>query len=195
MIAWIALISSHSQDLFQQTVSPSGRFGIVHIGTAKGDGNDLVDLKSKRTVARLKGFSGFAGENHGGMNAAYSRNEALAVVMQAGKWEPRALAAIVTSTGAQVDILRSVQSQAAAYVRRHGTKTKAGSFVFDVSGAKFDGDKLMMAVIGQVPKSESDPILTLSATCRLSVGRTLKAPHFKFASLPETQEWGWPQSN
>lgn len=150
-------VPTPSLEIFPETVSPKKKFAVMHSASKKNeDVNTLINLDSYKPIAVLKGFSGFANENHGGMFASYSKMEDYAVVMQAGKWEPRALAVVSTQTGKQADLLKSMKSAMKTYLTKHGKK--GDQFVFDVSGAQFSGNKATLFLIGEVPKQEIDAV-------------------------------------
>ena len=173
---------------FPQTISPSKTWGIVHAMSGENDINQLANLKTEKIVCTLKGFSGFEGENHGGMNAAYSKDESFVVAMQAGKWEPRALAVIATKSGTQLDLLKKVQADATLAFTKKNNK----SFVFDVLGSKLSATTLSVSVIGSIPKDENSASLYGSLTYAVSLKGTkiqLGKPVIK--RLSEKSAWRW----
>lgn len=174
--------------VFEGTTSPSKHWGIGHATDAKGgDVNQLVDLRSKRVVARLRGFDGFKGENHGGMYAVYSKAEDVVAVMHDGKWEPRQLALVATSTGVQLDLLRKLQGDAKSHYRG-----KPEPFVYEVTGARFEGRKISFSMLGEVPKSEDAPVvyLAVSYAVTLTKGKLgISKPAYK--DLTEATSWNW----
>lgn len=190
MIAMLALVSQ----LIPDTSSPSKTFGVHYLEAPNADYNDLVNLKTGKTITRLKGFGGFFGENHGGVVAAYNKAETIAVVMHAGKWEPRALSLVSTASGKQLSILKRVQKDSASFYASRAKSKKQKGIVFQVGGAQFVGDSLAFWTIGEVPKNESAPPVYQSVTysCKLGLrGFVLGKPKFK--SLKVKDNFGWPK--
>lgn len=157
LLACLVHVPTPSLEIFPETVSPNKKFAVMHsTGKQNEDINTLINLDSYKPVTVLKGFSGFANENHGGMFASYSKKEDFVVVMQAGKWEPRALAVASTKTGKQADLLKTMKSTMKSYLTKRGKK--GDEFVFDVSGAQFSGSKATLFLIGEVPKQDIDSV-------------------------------------
>ncbi|MCE9560328.1 MAG: hypothetical protein K8R88_15435 [Armatimonadetes bacterium] len=190
----LVVLSLLALDVFPDTVSPSMRWGVSHIEKAGVDINQFIDLQDMRVVATLKGFDGVEGQNHGGMFAAYSKTESFAAVMQANKWEPRALCLVSTKTGTQIDMVKRVQADSAAYFK--GKQGKRFSFVFDVTGAKFDGDRVNFSMIGEVPRGDNAPVVYLSLSYGVKLGQgkiLLTGPVSK--SLSSAKVWNWPKQS
>ncbi len=191
MILMMALMS----ELISDTSSPSKTFGIHHAEVSGADVNDLVNLKTGKTIVRLKGFSGFDGENHGGVVAAYNKAETIAAVMHAGKWEPRALSLVSTATGKQLSILKRVQTDAQSFYSTRPKSKKLKGVVFQVGGGQFVGDSLALWIIGEVPKESDDiPTIYQSITypCKFAKGAfVLGKP--KFRSLGVKDNFAWPR--
>lgn len=103
------------------------------------------------------GFSGFDGENYGGIYANYNSSETIAVAMNGGKWEPKALSLISTSIGKQLSVLKKVQADAlVGYKASQKSKSKKG-IVFQVGGAMFEKSILRFWVIGEIPMKDGAP--------------------------------------
>ncbi|MEI7576737.1 MAG: hypothetical protein WCK51_07580 [Armatimonadota bacterium] len=193
MIMMMALVS----ELIPGTVSPSKTFGVHHSQVNTADVNDLVNLKTGKPVVRLKGFSGFEGENHGGVVAAYNKSETLAVFMHEGKWEPRALSLVHLGAGKQMSMLKQVQSDSKGYYLSRPKSKKLSGMVFQVTGAKFVGDAISFSIIGEVPKDDESAATYHSVTYNLkskvapnSNAFVLGKPVFK--SLTEKDGFSWP---
>ena len=192
--AVLFLLQQGSSNLFDTTISASGRYGVNCIdkgGTKGGDNNavnHLIDIKNKKILATLKGFHAIRNENHGGMEAAYSKDEGMVAILRAGKWTPRNIAVLSTRTGAQANVLPKIVADAKGYCSRHKLSSK---FVFDVPGAKFEDGRLKLAIIGQIPKQE-EPVIYLGMTYSISSGK--KGLNLKLAAcqpIAEKAVWGW----
>ena len=188
------MIMALASELIPDTSSPSKTFGVHHVQVGSVDANDLVNLKTGKPVVRLKGFSGFDGENHGGVVAAYNKSETIAAVMHAGKWEPRALSLVSTATGKQLSILKRVQTDSKAFFSSKAKSKKLSGIVFQVGGGKFVGESVSFWTIGEVPKNENAAPMYQSVTypCKLANGGfVLGKPKFK--SLVVKDNFGWPK--
>lgn len=184
--------------LFESTKSPSGRYAIAYRDanpgepTAKDDDptvNELVDLKANKVICVLKGFHGFPNENHGGMEIVYNKSESLAVLMRAGKWEPRGLAILAPSAGKYVNILASAQKSADVFVN---PKRKIG-YVWDVMGARCTDETVKLCMAGEVPKDANRVPVYVSLTYAVKRSpTTLALGKPKPAKLQKSQVWFWP---
>lgn len=197
-MALICTVAQLKPGVFEHTTSPSKRWaiGYAHDPHQKDDEyaaiNTLVDLKTHKPVLTLNSFNGFPGQNHGGIFVAYSQKESMGVAMQAGKWEPRALAIFSPSKRLQFNLLPTINKDMAAYAKKH--VKNADKFAFDVLGAKFSGGKLLVSAIGQIPKDEDAPVIyaELKYPTHLSGGKIrLKNPTMK--PLSESTAWSWPE--
>lgn len=198
MTIFASLLLTPDFTIFVPTKSPSGRYAIAYRDPKPGevapkdDGptvNELVDLKAKKVVFILKGFHGFLNENHGGMEMVYNKAEIIAVLMRAGKWEPRNLAFLAPSAGKYADVLSKVQADA----RDFADKGHKSGYVWNVMGAKCIGDKVLLCVAGEVPKSENTPVVYLSLSYQLKPTKTtLGVGKAKPARLTQSQVWFWP---
>jgi len=178
---------------FPGTESPSKRFVVRHLA---GDANELFDQKTKRSVGKLVGFSGFEGENHGGMSAAYSAKETWVAVIQMGKWEPQNLAILNTSTGRQLGMLKRIQKDAAAYLNRVIRVKDSAKYVFDVPGAKWSGSQVSFAIAGEIPKAEEAPAVNLSITYTVTASKSgIALGKAKVALMKNGQVWRWKSAN
>jgi hypothetical protein len=188
------LIMALASELIPDTSSPSKTFGVHHVQVGTSDVNDLVNLKTGKAVTRLKGFSGFDGENHGGVVAAYNKSETIAAVMHAGKWEPRALSLVNTASGNQLSMLKRVQTDSKAFYVSKAKSKKQTGIVFQVGGGKFVGEWISFWTIGEIPKNENvAPVYqSVSYPCKVAKGEfVLGKP--KFRSLGVKDNFGWPK--
>ena len=194
MVALIlALQVADNPNLFPDTVSPSKRWVISckNVSDEKHI-NYLFDQTKKRAVTVLKNFDGFRGQNHGGMYAAYSKNEDVVAVMQGGRWEPRNLAMVATGSGKQIDLLKMVQKDAADFASRVKFP-KVDQLVFDVWGARFEGKSLVIWMVGEIPKQEDEPIFE-ALTYSWSLGKS--GPRRSKVKAMQTKEANmvrWPR--
>ncbi len=182
--------------MFANTTSPSKTW-VVAYKPKDGKSSDeyeaadsLMNLKSHKLVMTLKDFDGFPGQNHGGMNAAWSTKEDFGVVVQSGRWEPRAAAVIAPSQSLQLNILKAMVKDAARFEK--GKTDKPDKMVYDIQGARFSGQTLSISVIGQVPKDEDTPAVYLSISYSLKVDKSkiiLGAAICK--ALAESTAWTW----
>ncbi|MEI7984862.1 MAG: hypothetical protein WCI55_04470 [Armatimonadota bacterium] len=171
LFAFTCLYQVDSLSVFPSTISPQKKWGVAHY-VAKGKDpdefesqiNTLVNLQTQTPVMVLKGFQGMEHENHGGMSAAYSKDEREAVVIHLGRWEPHELAIVAPNARLQRDILKMVLTDSKNFAMRHRIKPRGPKVVFDVTGAKFNGNKVTLTTIGEVPKSADDPTTYLSIT-------------------------------
>jgi hypothetical protein len=188
--------------VFDATISPKKQWAVTQsLPTGKDaddpDGyvNTLIDFKTQKPIIVLKGFHGMIHENHGGMMAVYSKDEHEAVVIHAGKWEPRDLALIATKAKLQRDILGLVTNDSKRYVARHHRGGKFSKLVFEVTGAKFAGNKVTLTTLGEVPKDENSPIVYLSLTYTFRNHlSTIALGHPVIKSIPERSILTWPES-
>ena len=104
----------------EDSISPDGRYGVsvpltqaIIDDIVKDPVNNLVEVSSGRTIARMVGNPGFTKQNHGGiMPSIWSPDSSLLLWHVDGKWFPDALTLIKLEDGRvawQVDLLAKSQ--------------------------------------------------------------------------------------
>jgi hypothetical protein len=134
--------------------------------------NYLVDTDRDRVICLLPSLHYFENENHGGMQAIYTRDESLALVTWEGKWTPRGMELVDTEAGKTRAIWASLEASCRAYVARHPGRYKRGelsSLAYDVDSSNgkaitLRNTELRIPIAGAIPKEESDRGVDLVAT-------------------------------
>lgn len=183
--------------VFEKSISPSQTWGITYKPAPGHSADDyvavdsLINVKTKKAILTLKGFDGFPGQNHGGMNVVWTKSENFGLVVQAGKWEPRAVALVSPRSAAQLDLFTSLKLHAKAFEKRR--TTFADKFVFDLLGAKLTETLVTFSVVGQIPKDETTApdYFSIQYPIKVEKGKIIVGDP-KVKLLTEQTSWSWP---